>query len=231
MTRKILVTTKSKKSTPPKLLSGSKNSKKKFFISKTASQSANPTLEKSETGSKNSQTPITNNPFEVLNTDGPKTIDISDLVKPRAEEVKRKRGRPSNASKASDGAPPKSDSLSQGGAGAATGSPSSALSNQPIIAPSAIKPLLKAPFTFAAQYTEIPEINLTEKEADDLAPSLEVVMRQYSSQMNSPHAPLYAFLVSFGIIGFQKVLIYRSVMRMRAEELKRKQEFEKGVVQ
>lgn len=165
-----------------------------------------------------------NNPFEVLNTDEPKTVRIDDLLKPRIEEVKRKRGRPAKVDNASSGDKHSIPSnASMGSQNNVSASPSG-----PVIAPSAIKPLLKAPFTFAAQYTGIEEVNLTEKEADDLAPSLDQVMRQYSSQMNSPHAPLYAFLISFSVIGFQKVLIYKAVKKQR-DEIKKQNEINQNV--
>lgn len=168
----------------------------------------------------------TNNPFEVLDTNEPKTIRIDDLLRPRVEEVKRKRGRPSLSSKAATQPHGGNPSTTQP-TGQSNQAPIGGLgNNQSVIAPSALKPLLKMPFTTVAQWTDIPEINLTEKEADDLVPSLEVVMRQYSAQMNSPHAALIAFSVSLGIISVQKMFIYKGEMAKRkkiAEELQRMQ--------
>jgi len=200
-----------KKLTSQKSSSESKNLKKDMKNSPLQSLNSEATLTKSPTQSQKS------NPFEVLHTNAPKSIKIDDLLKPRMEEVRKKRGRPSNESK--------NQSIPQNNIQPNNATPSSvSLNNPAVIAPSAIKPLLKLPFTTVAQWTEVPEINLTEKEADDLTPSLEAVMRQYSSQMNSPHAALIAFSISIGVISIQKMFIYKSVMKQRALDEKGKNE-------
>lgn len=201
----------SKKSTLPKSSSESKNSKLKLKLSEKKSRSVSQTLSQSPTQS----TTLTSNPFEVASTNEPKTVRIDDLLRPRVEEVKRKRGRPSLSSKTSTqshmGATGTTQQATQGNQ-----TPHGGINlNQPIIAPSALKPLLKMPFTTVAQWTDVEAINLTEKEADDLVPSLEIVMKQYSSQMNSPHAALIAFSVSLSIISIQKMFIYKNEMARR----------------
>lgn len=207
------------KSTLPKSSSESKKLKLKSKVS-------NPQSKNLQAISSPSPTPLTknltNNPFEVANTNEPRTVKIDDLLRPRVEEVKRKRGRPSLASKQSTNSSTSNGANLQSSASHSGNSSFSPL--QPVIAPSAIKPLLKMPFTTVAQWTDIPEINLTEKEADDLVPSLEIVMRQYSSQMNSPHAALIAFSISIGIISVQKMFIYKAEMDKRkkiADEIAR----------
>jgi hypothetical protein len=208
---------KKKKSTLPKSLKESKDLKEKLRKSPITSQ-------KSPTSSPMSK-PITNNPFEVLSTDAPRTVNINDLLQPRIDEVSKKRGRPRKIQSGD------SSGKFQSGANEKPNQPPNNSmplgAPTPVLAHSAIKPLLKAPFTAAAQATEIPEIALTEREADDLVPGLEAVMNRYSGALKSPHAALIMFSVSISVISFQKLLIYKSVTKER-EKIKREKDESNG---
>lgn len=128
--------------------------------------------------------------------------------------VKRGRGRPRGSKKVTTTSSGPIHDSAASTLGASTGAPSP--TSEAIDIPVALlKPVLQFPFRIAASKTGYEGFNLSDDEADSMAPMLDQVLKAYLPQLNGPQAALAALGASLAVITSTKYLAMLEWKRLR----------------